>query len=587
MSPSYGYRALLATYLLPQWRSVLALAALVAASIALQLAGPSVLRLFIDEAAARAPLSRLAEVALLFLGLAIVLQVARVAEVFVAERVGLVATNRMRVDLTLHVLRLDPPFHAAHPPGELIERTDGDVGTLGSFFSRLVVQIVGNAILLLGALGLLIAVDPRIGLAVGACAFLGLGIVLGLRHIAVPRYGAQRQAFADLYGLIEERLTGAEDLRANGGIPYTLRRLAERSRAVVWAGVRAQIAGGAGYTGMSLCLNLATVAGLAGAALLYREGALTIGAVYVVYAYAQALRQPLEGVGRHLQELQQAVASIGRIRSVLAERSAVATSERSLHAPRSLPAGPLGLDFERVRFAYGDADLVLDDVTFRLQPGEVLGLLGRTGSGKTTITRLLFRLYDPTAGTVRLGGTDLRDLPLAAVRSRVALVTQEVQLFHASIRDNVTLFDATVPDDRVRAVLSEVGLEEWLATQNDGIHTVLPPGGGGLSAGESQLLAFARAFLADPGLIVLDEASSRLDPSTERMLERAVDRLLAGRTAIVIAHRLETVRRADAIVILEGGRIVEAGDRAALAADATTRLSRLLRVGQGADEVLA
>jgi ABC-type multidrug transport system fused ATPase/permease subunit len=209
----------------------------------------------------------------------------------------------------------------------------------------------------------------------------------------------------------------------------------------------------------------------------------------------------------------------------------------------------------------------------------VLGLLGRTGSGKTTISRLLFRLYDPPVGVVRLGGADIRSLPLAALRERVGLVTQDVQLFGGTLRDNVGLFDRNVPDTRLRDVFAELGLEGWLRTLSDGLETRLGAGGRGLSAGEAQLVALARVFLKDPGLVVLDEASSRLDPATQRLLERALTRLLDGRTGVVVAHRLETVERADRILILEDGGVAELGRRDALARDPGSRFARLLRVG--------
>jgi ABC-type multidrug transport system fused ATPase/permease subunit len=223
-------------------------------------------------------------------------------------------------------------------------------------------------------------------------------------------------------------------------------------------------------------------------------------------------------------------------------------------------------------------------MTLSLAPGQILGLLGRTGSGKTTLSRLLLRLYDPQAGAVRLGGVDLRDLALADLRGRVGVVTQDVQLFHASLRENLRFFDPSVDDARIAAALAELGMGEWLAGLPQGLDTLVG-GGQGLSAGEAQLLAFARVFLKDPGLIILDEASSRLDPASERLLERAVGRLLAGRSAIIIAHRLGTVQRADQIAILDGGRLAEHGPRAALAGDPESRFSRLLRGGM--QEVLA
>jgi ATP-binding cassette subfamily B protein len=244
-----------------------------------------------------------------------------------------------------------------------------------------------------------------------------------------------------------------------------------------------------------------------------------------------------------------------------------------------LPDGALAVEFRAVSFAYGAAEPVLHDISFQLASGEVLGLLGRTGSGKSTIARLVTRLYDPTGGAVLLGGVDLRAARVADVRARVGLVTQDIQLFHARVRDNLTFFDRDVPDERILAALGDLGLWEWYRRLPDGLDTKLASGGGGLSAGEAQLMAFTRVFLRAPQLVILDEASSRLDPATERLVDRAVERLLAGRTGIIIAHRLSSVEKADRILVLDDGRIAEEGPRALLAADPTTRFSRLLQSG--------
>jgi ATP-binding cassette, subfamily B, bacterial len=215
----------------------------------------------------------------------------------------------------------------------------------------------------------------------------------------------------------------------------------------------------------------------------------------------------------------------------------------------------------------------------------VVGILGRTGSGKSTLARLVTRLYDPRAGAIRVSGIDLRDVDRTDRRARIAMVTQEVQLFRATVRENLTFFDASVDDARLWEALNDLGVGEWVASLPQGLDTMLESGSGGLSAGQAQLLAFARVFLGDPGLVILDEASSRLDPATEVLIERAVDRLLTDRTGLIIAHRLATVDRADDILILERGRLVEFGERDALAEDPKSRFSTLLRTGM--EELLA
>jgi ATP-binding cassette subfamily B protein len=293
------------------------------------------------------------------------------------------------------------------------------------------------------------------------------------------------------------------------------------------------------------------------------------------------LREPLEQINRQIQDLQRAAASVARVRELLGTPAAVREGPGT-----PLPPGALDVELDRVSFAYGDGPTVLRDVSLRVEPGQVLGLVGRTGAGKSTVARLVARLYDPTDGVIRLGGVDLRGLRLDQLRDQVGLVTQDVQLFQGSVRDNLTFFDRAVPDARLTELLEEIGLGDWLRALPDGLDAGLGAGGAGLSAGQAQLLALGRLLLRDPGLVVLDEASSRLDPASERLVERALARLLDGRTAIVIAHRLSTLDRADVVALLEGGRVVEHGPRAALVADAGSRFAALLRAGE-LQEVLA
>jgi ABC-type multidrug transport system fused ATPase/permease subunit len=317
---------------------------------------------------------------------------------------------------------------------------------------------------------------------------------------------------------------------------------------------------------------LGTVVAFALSAMLFKAGTLTIGTVYLIFQCTEMLSQPIQKIRNEMQDLLQADASIARIATLLG------TVPRVVDGPGvALPPGPLAVDLDGVSFGYAEDTSILRDISVSIAPGRVLGVVGRTGSGKTTLTRLLLRFYDPVAGIVRLGGVDLRAVRLAAVRARVGLVSQEVHLFHASVRDNLTLFDDGVSDERISTVLDTLGLDSWLRELPRGLDTPLLGVGAGLSAGQAQVLACARILLRDPDLVILDEPSSRLDPATDRLVHTALGRLIAGRTGIIVAHRLATLAYADDILILEEGQVREYGPRLALAADPTSRFAELLR----------
>lgn len=571
---------LLVRYLRPYRWQVLLLAGILAATIAVQLATPLVASRFIDRATAGGAMEGLVGLAMLTVVLAVVGQAVGIAETWLAERIGWGATNALREDVAGHLLRLDAAFHHAHTPGELIERVDGDVGTLARFFSRFAVYVLGNALLMAGVLGLLWAVDWRVGLGLSGFVAVALATMLRLRAAASPFSAAERQAAADVYGFLGEFLVGREDVRASGARGFVRRRWAESMQGWLAAKKRAQmrgygmVAAGDGLFGLGMAFAL----GLS--ALLYRDGALTIGAVFLVFRYTEMLRRPTEQIRDEVQDLQQAAGSLGRIEGLLARRSALVDGPG-----QRLPPGPLGLELEGVWFGYEPGVPVLRGVSLRLAPGRVLGVVGRTGSGKTTLTRLIPRFADPEAGRVRLGGVDLREVTVAAVRCRVGLVTQETHLFGASVRENLTLFDDGVPDERLVEILDALGMGGWLRGLPDGLGTLVGTGGGGLSAGQAQILACARLLLRDPDVVILDEPSSKLDPATERLVHGAFGRLFAGRTGVIVAHRLSTFLLADDILLLDDGEVVEHGPRVALAADPRSRYAALLRVG--AEEVVA
>lgn len=574
--------AVLRQYVGPLRWQVLLLALLLIAGTGLSLALPQIMARFIDGAklGARADLGLLGRLAVQYLALAVGVQVINAAATYVGAWVGWQATNRLRVDLMAHVLSLDMREHKERTPGEMIERIDGDVTALSNFFSQFAVRVFGAGLLLLGAVTMFYRTDWRVGVGISFFVVLTLFLMNWVRRFGVEPTKLEREASAKMYGYIEERLAGLEDIRAlgagqhhlNGFLRvqrefYTRAMHAWQRRSVVW------------WLSMGL-FALGYVAILSAAVGLYAAGSISLGTAFLLYQYMSMVEEPIDQLTQQLQDLQKAGASLGRIAELLELHSSLPSGQHTLGE------GPLDLQFKEVSFSYAPEDpqakAVLHDVDFTLPAGQMLGLLGRTGSGKTTLTRLISRLYDPTSGSVRLGGLDTRDLSLKSLRTRVAVVTQDVQLFQASVRDNLSFFDPTVTDAQVTQALAEVGLGEWLSALPEGVHTELQSGS--LSAGQSQLLAFARVMLQNPSVIILDEPSSRLDPATEAQLTAAMQRLLAGRTAIVIAHRLDTVARADRILVLGGGHILEYGTRQTLAADPHSHYSELLRAGHLAHE---
>lgn len=604
--PFKHYISLLVDYLSPQKGWATLLAVLLLSSIGLQLVNPQIVRYFLDAAQTGNGLDRLFGAAALFMTVALVRQMVQLAATYVGENVAWTATNLLRADLALHCLKLDMSFHKKYKPGELIERVDGDVNQLANFFSQLVLQLFGNLLLVVGVLVLLAWQDWRLGLSTAVVAVIGMLTLNWLNRRTIPRWQALREADAKLFGFVEEWLNGTEEIRTCRAEPYIMRRLYQAMRErwqKILAAMRIQVWVADLPLGVfALAYVVAHILGYT----LFRHGQMTIGDVYLIFYYLDLLKGPLWDILHQIEDLQRATASINRI-------TELRRIQPTIHDGPGIafPAGSLAVAFEGVSFHYeDDTDTkVLKNITFNLKPGTVLGLLGRTGSGKSTLTRLLLRFYDPSGGVIRLGQPhsspesddlhpllhagngredgfmhDIRRARQADLRRHIGMVTQEVQLFQATVRQNLTLFDDTVPDERIRQVIAEVGLSHWLARLPLGLDTRLE-GGGGLSAGEAQLLAFARVFLANPGLVILDEASSRLDPATEQRIEKAVSKLLINRTGIIIAHRLGTVQRADEIMILEDGRIVEHGPRLALVNNPDSRFYHLLQTGL--EEVMA
>lgn len=570
-SASIGW---LLRYLVPVKGRMLLLLSLLLVSTGLQLIHPQIVQRFIDTAAAKGAVSSLMALAGVYLVIAVFSQLGTVAISFLGNDVAWRATNRLRADLLQHTLRLDMRFHNLKTPGEMIERIDGDVTYMSNFFAMFIVQIVGSFILLAGILGFMFTYNGPIAAVMTLFTCLSIGAMLLIRNLGVSSSQTERQASAALYGLIEERIAGIEDVQTSGSVPYVLNRFHRAMRNVAVRGVKAWMRRVVPWNVTVVLFTVSVTVVLLMGVRLYLNGAVTLGTLFLFFQYTQMLNDPMEQLGNQMQEFQRAKSGMRRALELLSERSEIQDGRGDGGV---LPAGPLEVEFEHVHFGYQPENLVLRDIHFSLRPGERLGIVGRTGSGKSSISRLLLRLYNINRGTIRVGGVDIRTLPLADLYRRVGMVTQDVQLFDGTLRDNLTLYGKHIADEEILETTRELGLKPWIDALPDGLDTHLSSGGASLSAGEAQLFALTRVFLTQPSLVILDEPSSRLDGATEAALQAAVDRLLERCTGIIIAHRLATLERVDRILVLEEGRIVEFGARETLANDPNSHYGQLLR----------
>ena len=439
--------------------------------------------------------------------------------------------------------------------GSLVSRVTSDVDTISMFVQFGGLMLMINVAQITLATVLMLVYSPVLGLVVWACFVPLFLIIRTFQGIVGRSYTTVRERVGDMLGAISEAVVGAQAIRAYGVEDRTAQRIdsaiENHRRAAIGAQARAVMA----FTSGQLVSGLTTAVVLVVGTVLAANGRLTLGELLAFLFLVNLFTMPVQQATEILNELQNAVAGWRRVIGIIDTPADVADPPDGV----TLPRGPISVRFDGVGFTYPGGQPVLHDIDLAIAPRSRVAIVGETGSGKSTLAKLLTRLMDPTTGRVLIDETDLRTISFASLRQRVVLVPQEGFLFDASLLDNVRFGKPDASGDDVRLALSELGLDVWVATLPLGLATHVGQRGESLSAGERQLVALARAYLADPDLLVLDEATSAVDPSTEVRLQRALDSLTRGRTSIAIAHRLSTAEAADEIVVVDAGRIVERG----------------------------
>lgn len=580
MSPSLKYTiSLLRKYLKPYIGQVVLLGLLLVVYNGIQIANPQIIRFYIDAVFADTLDSEaILFASLMYIGFSLIHRSVYVVVRYLSQKLAWSTTNDLRVDLTNHCMNLDMTFHNQYKTGEMIERIDGDASSLSEFFSTFSIYFFGSLILLIGVLTAVFIEKWVYGVLFLGFAFLALIAFYFVRNVSSPLWKKARESTTALFGHIEESVSGLEDIKGNGADEFLMKRFHEVSQKDFQNKNKAMIVSRTYYAinvTMRAVLNIGILV-----VSHYLSSFLDTdpGVIYLLLTYGTNLLWPLRLLLWQIEQLQNSLANVERIDEFFQIEKKISDD-----GELEFPEGKVNLAFDNLDFGYAK-NLVLKDISFNLEPGRKMGLVGQTGSGKTTLARLIFRLYDPKSGKIRVNGINTKNFPLKELRSNIAYVTQDVELFKASIRDNVTFFDKEIPEEIILEIFKDIGLEKWYNNLPNGLETIIKSEECGLSAGEEQLLALTRAFLKDPKIVILDEASSRLDPATERQIEIALEKLLQGRSAIIIAHRLTTLYKVDDILILSDGEMMEYGSREDLAKNPNSQFSQLLQ--KGMEEVL-
>ncbi|HLW96421.1 MAG TPA: ABC transporter ATP-binding protein [Solirubrobacteraceae bacterium] len=514
----------------------------------------------IDQGILPRHFGRLALIVVLFGVAALVVWVMTAAQTYLVEWVGQRALADLRLQIFEHLQQLPVSFYEGRPTGVLISRMTNDVEALDTLVTDSVVTLFQGGLTLLGTLVILLTFDVDLALV----TFIMIPLIaigsLVFRVASADAYRRTRETIGAITGNLQESLSGARVVRAFGQERRHAREFAELNEQNRGANMTTVYLNAAYFPAIEFVSSLATVAVLLYGGDQVLNGNIKLGILVGFLAALNNFFDPITQLSQLYTTYQSGMAALDKIFELLDEKSDL--EER----PDAKTLGRIRgeLRFEHVSFGYRRRDgepgrLALDDIDLTVAPGETVALVGATGAGKSTLAKLVARFYDPTLGRVLVDGTDIRDVTFQSLRSQMGIVPQEAFLFSGTIRSNIAFGAPQASDEAIEAAARSVGAHEVIAALEKGYDTEVGERGGQLSAGQRQLVAFARAMAADPRILVLDEATSNVDLHTEARIEQGLRRLLAGRTAIVIAHRLSTIRGATRIVVLEGGRIREQG----------------------------
>jgi ATP-binding cassette, subfamily B, bacterial len=491
-----------------------------------------------------------------FLAAAVLYAGATYLQTYMVGWVGTRALQDLRERIFSHLQAMSIGFFTKRSPGVLISRLTNDVEALNQLVSTGVVTLFSSSLTLVGAVVILLALDLKLALVTFVTFPLLIAASVLFRIVSHGAYRATRERIAAVTAYLQETLSGVRIVRSFGQEPRHASAMTELNEANRDANLRTVYLNATYFPGVELLSAIGTAVILLYGGSQAIDHTIEIGVIVAFVGYLQIFFEPIQQLSNLYTTWLQGVAAMDKIFELLE------TPADMPDAPGAIDPGDLRGEIEMrdVWFSYGeDDDFALEGVDLHVPPGQTLALVGTTGAGKSTFAKLIARFYDPQRGTVLVDGHDLRGLRQQALRRQLGIVPQEGFLFSGSVRENVAFGRPDATLEEIAAAIAAVGATDFVAALPEGIETEVGERGVQLSAGQRQLVAFARALLAEPRILILDEATSNVDVRTEKTIERGLERLLAGRTAIVIAHRLSTIRRAGKIVVLERGRVAEAG----------------------------